>query len=629
VANLIQVLRAAPVVRNAGLAFWGLVVLLRLYGFAEYSYTNDELSALYRTRYDGLADLLHQGVAPDGHPALVQVFLYYWTQAGAAVVGNAYNELWIRMPFVLMGLAALWLGYRFICRRFGAGAGLLYLALGAGLEYLQVFGIQARPYAVGALGVAWLLDATDRLLAAEPTPDRTQRRRALEIALAAALCLYSHYFAGLTALALGLWAIVLYIKHKRQQALHLLGAGLVGGLLYLPHLPLTLTQMEAGGLSWLAPPTWPYPWHYWLEAAGQSWGLALALLVLVGLATIQKDGLIRQRLWLLGSFFTVFGVGFVWSVTQAPVLHMGSLYFVYPLMLMLAATAVATWPPKRAIVCGVIALFISLFVGWGQGPLAAHPRYTRFDQLAWQIITWQQAIGPQLIYWIGSATQPWYFLNYPRRWHYDEPGDFQFFGLREPADAGRLARALNAAPQDYAALLWGNQYLAPEAVAVLSYYYPNVLEGQWQPYGGALLATRRDARNPSPVDANGITASDAEFMADARLPARPEGYAPGPAVVYAVVGVSPHSGSGEDGLLLVLELKGFGKTLYYTAQPRKAFPPLSPDADHTRLFAAHWVPPHMPPDAQWHAYLWNPNRATVTHAPIRLIYKALPTQAAQ
>ena len=55
-------------------------VILRFYNYGEIPFTHDEFSALIRTQYDSLGEVLRFGVMEgDTHPAGIQVFLYYWT----------------------------------------------------------------------------------------------------------------------------------------------------------------------------------------------------------------------------------------------------------------------------------------------------------------------------------------------------------------------------------------------------------------------------------------------------------------------------------------------------------------------------------------------------------------------
>ncbi|MCS7085906.1 MAG: hypothetical protein NZ534_07525, partial [Bacteroidia bacterium] len=68
---------------------------------AHQSFTNDELSALLRLRHDDIFSLWELGVKPDGHPAGVQTFLWFWVK----IVPE--TEFWVRLPFVVCSLGAL------------------------------------------------------------------------------------------------------------------------------------------------------------------------------------------------------------------------------------------------------------------------------------------------------------------------------------------------------------------------------------------------------------------------------------------------------------------------------------------------------------------------------------------
>ena len=55
-----------------------IALALRFYNYADWSLSNDELSALNRLRYNNINDLIQFGVKTDYHPLGVQLFLYYW-----------------------------------------------------------------------------------------------------------------------------------------------------------------------------------------------------------------------------------------------------------------------------------------------------------------------------------------------------------------------------------------------------------------------------------------------------------------------------------------------------------------------------------------------------------------------
>ena len=66
------------------------------YNFFDLQYTYDELSALNRLEYNSFNELIQKGVMPDAHPALIQVFLYYY----ALLFGTI--EWLIKLPFILL-----------------------------------------------------------------------------------------------------------------------------------------------------------------------------------------------------------------------------------------------------------------------------------------------------------------------------------------------------------------------------------------------------------------------------------------------------------------------------------------------------------------------------------------------
>src|SRR5690349_15328183 len=92
---------------------------LRFYGFPDIPFTFDEVSAWSRTNFTDFSQLIHQGVAPDGHPALIQILLNYIHQWCG-------DEEWkFKLPFLLMGIASVWLMYRLGEVWFGVTSGLL------------------------------------------------------------------------------------------------------------------------------------------------------------------------------------------------------------------------------------------------------------------------------------------------------------------------------------------------------------------------------------------------------------------------------------------------------------------------------------------------------------------------
>lgn len=78
---------------------------LRFYHFTEIPFMHDEFSAVFRTEYNTFSELIENGIKPDGHPAGIQVFIYYW------IIIFGETEWLIKLPFAVMGVLSVWLIY--------------------------------------------------------------------------------------------------------------------------------------------------------------------------------------------------------------------------------------------------------------------------------------------------------------------------------------------------------------------------------------------------------------------------------------------------------------------------------------------------------------------------------------
>ena len=220
--------------RAVFLTLWALAAVLRFWDLPHLAYTHDELSALVRI-YPTLGETIQRGVVElDTHPPGVQVFEWIWTTLFST------NEADVKLPFILMSLAAILLLYRFALAWTGAGAALLLTALMATLQFSVLYSQLARPYAVGLFTTALLADQLTRYLA-------FNGRRALWGAgIAAVLSAYTHHFALLLA---GLMVLTSFFLVRADQRRAFLLMYLAAALLYLPNVPIFLKQLGLGGLA--------------------------------------------------------------------------------------------------------------------------------------------------------------------------------------------------------------------------------------------------------------------------------------------------------------------------------------------------------------------------------------------
>jgi hypothetical protein len=285
-------------IKNAvrGPGIW-LMTAAALWGWAiDSSFTNDELSALVRLRYDDMGALMEKGVKPDGHPAGVQTFLWLWTK----IVPQ--TEFWVRWPFFMCSMGALWLLYRMSGT--AAAATLLFSVP------LVIPLIAARPYAPGLLFVIW-------------TAHNLQRQKSASATMAAAA--YCHHFAALQVGVMYLWTAAQSPKKKKM-----LMDGGIALLLYLPHIRLTWTQLNHGGLAWLSPPDAHFLTEWLRRTFNESYVLA-ALATALSLGAAIRDKQTRKYLaWFGIPLAAMYG----YSRFSAPVLHYYGPFFAAPFLFM-------------------------------------------------------------------------------------------------------------------------------------------------------------------------------------------------------------------------------------------------------------------------------------------------------
>ena len=334
-----------------------LALALRAWRLTEIPFTHDEISALLRLRFSTFGALIAEGVAIDAHPAGVHVFEWLWT----GLFGT--SEAAVKLPFILMSVAALFFLYRFAAVWTSPAAALLSIAFIGTIQYSVLYGQIARPYAAGAFTCALLVDQLSRAIGG-------RNRAWLGTALAAALCAYTHHFALLFAGIAGVAALFMVTPAQRKP---LLFAGAGGLLLYAPHIPIFLRQLSYAGVGqWLEAPG-----PYWLRdhvawVFQFSWPLVIAVLAigLVGWVrwTRSRSGY-GPFLWsCLALGLLPMAIGAVYSLWRAPVLQHSVLLFSFPFLVfpVFAAWRNMAWPTTLALTAAITATALYGLIGTRQ-----------------------------------------------------------------------------------------------------------------------------------------------------------------------------------------------------------------------------------------------------------------------
>lgn len=305
-----------------------VAAILRFYRFTDISFMHDEFSAVFRTNFLSFQELIEKGVKPDGHPAGIQVFLYYWIK----LFGN--TEWIVKLPFTLMGLFSVLLVYLAGRKWYNETVGLISAAFLASIQYTIMYSQIARPYISGLFFSLLMVFYWSRLM----NPHiKNFWKNALPYVLASALCAYNHHFSLLFAALVGISGIFII---PRKFMLRYVLCGVLIFILYIPHLGIFMTQFKTGGIGgWLAKPENSflldyiyYIFNYSLLVVFLATGL-----IVFGLFYIKKSK-IKPQLYLLFSawFLIPLLIGFWYSVKINPVLQYSVLIFsFYPLLFLL------------------------------------------------------------------------------------------------------------------------------------------------------------------------------------------------------------------------------------------------------------------------------------------------------
>ena len=217
--------------------------LLRLYNYNIAPFTLDEFSALFRTNFDSFSELIDKGVKIDGHPAGIQVFLFYWVKL------FGYSEWVVKLPFLAFGILSIYLIYLIAKDWFNETVGLVSAAFIASLHFSIIYSLIARPYISGLFFSLAMVYFWTKLI---KHPSSHFYRNSILFVVFTSLCAYNHHFSLLFAGIVGVSGLFL-IDRKFLVKYALCGVFVV--LLYLPHIPVFIYQLNVGGVEeWLGKP---------------------------------------------------------------------------------------------------------------------------------------------------------------------------------------------------------------------------------------------------------------------------------------------------------------------------------------------------------------------------------------
>jgi uncharacterized membrane protein len=329
-----------------------LGVVFRFIPLNQYQFSHDELSGLSRTIYESFGDELKFGVEQDTHPALVQVFLWLWVK----LVG--YNEIAIKLPFLVCGVLSIWYIYRLGKDFFNERVGLVSATILSFSFIFLVYSSYARMYITGVLFSILFLHSVFHVLFTE----QLHKKYYLWFVVYGLLCAYNHHLSCFFAFTVATMSLC-YIK--KERLLFYSAACLVTILLYLPHLSITLAQFSIGGIGisvggWLPPPRSNEIYFFLKTLFGCGISGIINMMLFLGIIMVSVFKLIpvtKKQLFLVWIFVLNYTVIHLYSVYKNPILQSSCLLFSGICLILFVSSFVSFLSKKQ------ITLFCLLLMG--------------------------------------------------------------------------------------------------------------------------------------------------------------------------------------------------------------------------------------------------------------------------
>jgi hypothetical protein len=428
-----------------------------------HSYSNDELSAISRLRFDNFNDLVSIGVKTgDMHPAGVQFFLKFWS----SLFGT--SELALRFPFVIFGTLSILILFLIGKKWFSRKAGLIAALFLATLYFPVINAEFARPYSIGLLLMLSIV-----MLWYDVLFDKSSSwLRAIGLGLLYAMAMYTHYFLFVCIAVVGITG--LFFLNKQNFKFYLLAAG-IGVVLFLPHVSITVYHLSVGGLEWLAPPGpwWLFEFLYF--AFNSDWILIAVLIALLVVGVFTKRNFneyLQERKYLpVVLFLGIFLTGFVLSYAVTPLLKFPVMLFAFPFFLLAIGQLYARFLPDRAwtILISLLLLYSTIFHQQLYKPV----HYGLFKELSAKIIEWEDMYGADNMYKIVNVNNARYLNFYSQQ--EGREIDLDWSSL-EYHTTDSIREALVNRKEEYCIVGYSARHTLPQVFEYAKEFYPVVVD---------------------------------------------------------------------------------------------------------------------------------------------------------
>ncbi|MDD2412330.1 MAG: glycosyltransferase family 39 protein, partial [Bacteroidales bacterium] len=301
--------------------------LLRLYNYNIAPFTLDEFSALFRTNFGSFSELIDKGVKVDGHPAGIQVLLFYWVKL------FGYAEWVVKLPFLIFGILSIYLIYLIAKDWFNETVGLISAAFIASLQFPIMYSQIARPYISGLFFSLAMVYFWTKIM---KYPSRNFYKNSFLFIVFTSLCAYNHHFSFLFAGIVGVSGLFLIDK---KYVVKYIACGVLVFLLYIPHISVFMYQLNIGGVEeWLGKPKK----EFFVDYVYYIFNFSIYVLVVtfgISIWGIFKNNIQKNdfKKYIVFSVFFLLPIiiGYFYSIHFSSVLQFSVLIFSFPFILFL------------------------------------------------------------------------------------------------------------------------------------------------------------------------------------------------------------------------------------------------------------------------------------------------------
>jgi hypothetical protein len=466
-----------------------VAAVMRFWGYSGFSLSNDELSALYRLRFDNFSDLVDKGFYVDGHPGGVQVFLWYWIK----LFGN--SEASLRLPFVISGILSVLFSYQIAFRWFGRASGLLVASAIAFLVFPLLYSQIARPYGSGLFLVMVMVFSWTHLVFDINPSTRKKSFYASVFAIAVASCMYNHYFSFLMAVIVGITGLF-YVQ--RKDLLIYSGAGTAAVILFLPHVYITLNHLSIGGVGeWLGKPG---PWWLFRHVFfifNSSWLVFISAILIGSLFWILNKRMVKAKKFVIISllwFLIPFIIGFCYSRLFNPVLQDSALIFSFPFLLF--AMFASAGDTIRRPFPFVLALFLitGILSTVVENKYYKAQHFAEFKDVARSLAGWQRNYGADSLTVAVSVNSRFYLDYYLQK----ENSQIIFaladcVGHQGLVDLGKIVQACRT---PYFAYAWTKPVSSVTSDLIRAHYPYVIKDKKYEGFSEVTLYSRKKLLKP-------------------------------------------------------------------------------------------------------------------------------------